>query len=368
MKLIWYSEIKWNYLQTRKQNLLNFFPSSDTILFFQPFSFVGGNHFFPKKEGNIYYITLPTYRKSQYQFIDKYFANLTLRKIFYYFLRWYANIWINVILKQSPDCICISNIFYLPLINSKTPIVWDFNDHPEQFEEQPNWALKSFDTFLRDKQYHIIASSKGLAEYINAIYHRQTIIIPNGVDLKHFNNKIQRQENTEKHVIGYVGIISSWFFDFELLRKISEQFNSFKICLYGPCEKNARKQLNKLIQLPNILYEGPKSYAELPKIMSTFTVGIIPLYSKPEVWRLASGKFLQYLSVGIPVVSVWMKQFSKMKSNVFLSKSHAEFITGLEQATEYKFIPMDDELREYDWKYLSNRFRNELEAAIGSFN
>ena len=55
--------------------------------------------------------------------------------------------------------------------------------------------------------------------------------------------------------------------------------------------------------------------------MKGFTVGIIPLYSIPEVWRLASGKFLQYLGIGIPVVSVWMKQFSQFKRNVYLSKS-----------------------------------------------
>ena len=367
MKLIWYSEIKWNYLQTRKQNLLNLFPSSDIILFFQPFSFVGKNYFIPKKEGNVYYVTLPTYRKSQYQIIDKYFSNSTIRKVFYFFLKWYAQFWINVILKQTPDCICISNIFYLPLINSTTPVVWDFNDHPEQFGKQPDWALQSFDTFLRNKQHHIIASSMGLSEYLNEIYQRQSIIIPNGVDLNHFNN-IQMQKHTEKHIIGYVGIISSWFFDFDLIRKIAEHFNSFEICLYGPCEKDAHDHLDKLIQMPNILYQGPQSYKALPEIMRTFTVGIIPLYSKPEVWRLASGKFLQYLSVGIPVVSVWMKQYSEMKRNVFLSKSHSEFITGLEHAIAHRFIPLDDELREYDWKNLSTRFRNELEEVIGSFN
>ena len=70
MNIVWYSEVKWNYLRTRKQNLLTHFPLNDRILFFQPFSFVKSNYFFPRKEGNIYYLTLPTYRKSSYKFID----------------------------------------------------------------------------------------------------------------------------------------------------------------------------------------------------------------------------------------------------------------------------------------------------------
>ena len=360
MKLVWYSEIKWNYLQTRKQHLIKLFPSSDTILYFQPFSFIGKNHFFPKKEGNIYYITLPTYRKSNYQIIDKYFSNSTIRKVFYHLLQWYAKFWIKVILQQVPDCICISNIFYLPLINSTTPVVWDFNDHPEQFGKQPEWALKGFDIFLKDKQNHIISSSIGIAEYLNEKFKRKTLIIPNGVDLNHFNKKIQWKEDPKMDVIGYVGIISSWFLDFELLHKISEHFNSYEIHLYGPCERNAQQKLNKLIQRPNIIYQGQQSYNSLPKIMRTFKVGIIPLYSKPEVWRLASGKFLQYLGVGIPVVSVWMKQYSKLTKNVFLAKSHKEFITKLNNAIEHEFLTMDKALQEYDWRKLSTEFRNKL--------
>ena len=157
-----------------------------------------------------------------------------------------------------------------------------------------------------------------------------------------------------------MGIISSWFFDFDLLHKISAHFTSYEIHLYGPCEGHAQEKLNKLIQIPNIFYYGQQSYKELPEIMRTFTVGIIPLYSKPEVWRLASGKFLQYLSIGIPVVSVWMKQFAEMKKNIFLSKSHTEFISEIEHAIEHNFLPMDEELKEYDWRKLSSKFRNKL--------
>ena len=87
MNIVWYSEVKWNYLRTRKQNLLTHFPLNDMIVFFQPFSFVKGNYFFPRKEGNIYYLTLPTYRKSHFKFIEKLMSFLIFRKFFYLFVK-----------------------------------------------------------------------------------------------------------------------------------------------------------------------------------------------------------------------------------------------------------------------------------------
>ena len=38
MKIIWFSEIKWSYLNTRKQHILTNFDNSDEILFVEPLS------------------------------------------------------------------------------------------------------------------------------------------------------------------------------------------------------------------------------------------------------------------------------------------------------------------------------------------
>ena len=369
MNIVWYSEVKWNYLRTRKQNLLTHFPLNDRILFFQPFSFVKRNYFFPRKEGDIYYLTLPTYRKSSYKFIDTLMSFHIFRKIFYKFVKWYANAWIIILLKKRPDCICISNIYYLPLINNiKSPVIWDFNDHPGQFGEIPIWANQEFTEFLIDKNNTIISSSIGITNYLKNKYERSAYTIPNGVDLAKFDKKISKNDLNQKPVIGYVGIISSWFFDFELVKQVATHLSLYEIHLYGPCVSDVKEQLDEILRISNISYFGEKPYDMLPKVMETFTVGIIPLYSIPEVWRLASGKFLQYLGIGIPVVSVWMDQYSKIKNNVFLAKTHSEFIDSLEKALKHSFIPMADELKGYDWRYLSIEFRNELEAAIESFS
>ena len=207
---------------------------------------------------------------------------LIFRKFFYLFVKWYAKIWIIILLKKTPDCICASNIFYLPLINNiKSPVIWDFNDHPGQFGEIPIWANQEFTKFLIDKNSTIISSSIGITNYLNNKYERSANTIANGVDLAKFHKKISKNDLNQKPVIGYVGIISSWFFDFELVKKVAIHFSSCKIHLYGPCVSDVKDQLDEMLQISNISYFGEKPYDMLPKVMETFTVGIIPLSSIP---------------------------------------------------------------------------------------
>ena len=73
-----------------------------------------------------------------------------------------------------------------------------------------------FDLFLKNKSNAIISSSTGITGFINMKYNRFVKTIPNGVDLDNFNQKNLSAEVNRKLVIGYVGIISPWFFDFEL--------------------------------------------------------------------------------------------------------------------------------------------------------
>ena len=84
MNIIWFSEIRWDYLFTRKQHLLSLFPKKDNILFIQPFNFL-------KKEStrtvpeNIYCKTLPIFRRGNPLSI-RFSNNYIFRILLYYFL------------------------------------------------------------------------------------------------------------------------------------------------------------------------------------------------------------------------------------------------------------------------------------------
>ena len=79
MKIIWFSEIKWSYLRTRKQHILSNFKDSDEILFVEPISFNLKNNFNISIEKNIKYITIPQIQNSDVGFINI-FLNFFLMK------------------------------------------------------------------------------------------------------------------------------------------------------------------------------------------------------------------------------------------------------------------------------------------------
>ena len=47
MNIIWLSEIKWNYLKTRKQQIISRFPDDSSILFIEPISKKLSNNYYP---------------------------------------------------------------------------------------------------------------------------------------------------------------------------------------------------------------------------------------------------------------------------------------------------------------------------------
>ena len=366
MNIIWFSEIRWDYLRTRKQHLLSYFPNGDSILFIQPPS-LSNRKFQNQYNYNIICKTIPVYKKGNY-IVDMIFNFSFVRKVFYKIISYYSNILIFYYLNRKVDVVCASNLYYIPLFSKiDSPIVWDFNDDPEQFGYVPSWALIMYKKLLSDKSTMIISCSKGLNEYIYSEFNNQPTTISNGVEISKFQNKIKVVKKKNKIIIGYIGIISKWFFDFNLIKLICKKYPEVEIRIYGPEDKNASSEIQEIKSLEKVTIYPVLEYEKLPLIISEFDIGIIPLKSEEKVWRAASAKLLQYLAVGIPVVSVYMEQYVEF-TNLILCKTNEEFISGLDYFLNNNDVIEKNDLSKYDWKYLSIEFRNELEVAIESFN
>ena len=116
MIIFWFSEIKWNYLRTRKQQILSRFHKDNFILFIEPISRIINNKFTLQDNKPIYNITIPQLRSVANPFI-LYIINLKLiRKCIFLF----STIWFFVIqflLKKKPDVIITSNVFNVTLLS-----------------------------------------------------------------------------------------------------------------------------------------------------------------------------------------------------------------------------------------------------------
>ena len=144
MKIIWFSEIKWSYLRTRKQHILSNFKDNDEILFIEPLSFNLKNNFNISIEKNIKYITIPQIQNSDIKTLNI-LLNFFLIKIS---LKRIGNYLVKKILNDrsfKPDCLIISNIYWIEfLIKLKQRlninIIYDCNDSKQY--DNPKWNKK----------------------------------------------------------------------------------------------------------------------------------------------------------------------------------------------------------------------------------
>lgn len=77
---------------------------------------------------------------------------------------------------------------------------------------------------------------------------------------------------SERSVVGYIGAIEEWF-DSDAVRQAALALPDKLFVLYGKAE-NATA-LNKL-QLPNVKFMGEVEFADIPRVLAKFDVGMIP--------------------------------------------------------------------------------------------
>jgi len=58
-RLVWFSEIQWDFLSTRKQRILGRFPENWRILFIEPFALGRRHHWIPVKRGRVWVVSVP---------------------------------------------------------------------------------------------------------------------------------------------------------------------------------------------------------------------------------------------------------------------------------------------------------------------
>ncbi|RKO62836.1 glycosyltransferase [Caldibacillus debilis] len=134
----------------------------------------------------------------------------------------------------------------------------------------------------------------------------------------------------------YVGSISKEREIDKLLRKFTEN-NNGNICLIGDVED---KIFKKYKNNKNIIFTGKVSYEEVPKIASKAEFGINFIPDKYPFNIQTSTKLLEYLALGLKVVTTdykWVRKFEK-KYKCSFYKLNKDLQFNIEDIQKYKFI------------------------------
>ena len=122
------------------------------------------------------------------------------------------------------------------------------------------------------------------------------IVVQNAVGVKRTKKSILNYKN-KIYDFGFIGFVTDKF-DIDFIKYLSDL--NYSVVVYGDIyDREIGKKLN---EIKNLKLEGAFHSAEIPKLLSTFKVGLIP-YIKSKMHDESPLKLYQYLQAGIPVLT-----------------------------------------------------------------
>lgn len=187
--------------------------------------------------------------------------------------------------------------------------------------------------------------------------------LPQGVDTDHFRRREAEPplalRTLPRPLIGFFGILAPWI-DQELLVRTAKAFPHASVVLLG----RTSTDLSLLRRSPNIHYLGEIPYTELPSWGQWFDVGLIPFQVNDLTLASNPLKLLEYLALGLPVVSTDLPEVRKFGDLVRVGSSGAEFVESVGRAIGDTSTDLRDRRRQkaekYSWRAITDDMMNKV--------
>jgi len=173
-----------------------------------------------------------------------------------------------------------------------------------------------------------------------SVLNTNTYYFSNVADYNHFNAAMDEKtpipddiNKYEKPVVGFIGAISGYKLDFELIRKIANRCPEYDFVFIGKVgEGDPWTSLETLQEVPNIHFLGPRDYKLLPGYLKAFKVAILPNKINQYTDSMFPMKFFEYLAAGRTIVSVDLKSLAEFRDYCYISGNVDEFAENLKCA------------------------------------
>jgi len=190
--------------------------------------------------------------------------------------------------------------------------------------------------------------------------------LPQGVDFNHFDNTNERSERLaeiNKKVIGFFGLISTWV-NVGLIAKCALRYPDYSFVVIGKAEQN----IEYLLKLANVEYKGEIPYQDLPNYAQKFDVGIIPFEINDLTIAVNPIKLIEYLALGIPVVSTRLPEVEKFKDLVFIAQNDDDFIKLIPIALKDNYpernLLRKSKAKEFSWEFITEEVSKKINYVI----
>lgn len=194
---------------------------------------------------------------------------------------------------------------------------------------------------------YVFTTALKLQEELSKI-NKSCYYFSNVADYDHFsrartNIEIPKDiENINKPIIGFVGAISSYKVDFNLIKFVAESRKDWTIVMIGEVgEGDPNTTVDMFEDCNNVVFLGPKDYKALPAYIKGFDAAMIPCHINNYTKSMFPMKFFEYLAAGVNVVSTNLPALQEYKDVAYLTASSDDFLSCLEKAIIQKdLIPL----------------------------
>lgn len=167
---------------------------------------------------------------------------------------------------------------------------------------------------------------------------RRVELLPPSVNLTRFFLAPTKNRPSERPVVGYIGGLHR-FLDLDLIAECARKRPTWDWRLIGPLLTD----VSALEGLPNLQFDGARDHAELPGLVASFDIGVVPYRVAPDTESLAPTKINEYLAVGKPAVATeipWVRNFQRQHGVLEVSPDSADdFIAACERALDSSIDP-----------------------------
>lgn len=252
--------------------------------------------------------------------------------------------------------------YFTKTLQFKNPILWSYNPTiapiskninftkhvyhcVDELREAPGMPVELLE--LEEHRYceqvdMIITTSPTLYQNRKQ-WNPRTYYLPNPCDFEHFNQvtgdirMASPLEEIPEPRIGFVGALSHYKVDAELIKQITKQHPDWHVVLLGQVgEGEPHARFDELLSFPNIHFLGPKPYDELPHYLKGFNVAMLPCPINGYTQSMFPLKFFEYLAAGIPVVTTALASLEGYKDICYWTHTNEEFMDAIRTVLEDK--------------------------------
>jgi glycosyltransferase involved in cell wall biosynthesis len=188
----------------------------------------------------------------------------------------------------------------------------------------------------------VFTTSPSLADKCS-VHHPRVHNFPNVVDVDHFAQAWRQDGPLPADLaaipeprLAYVGALSDFKVDFELLDALAEAKPEWSIVLIGDeREGQHNTTLARMVQRPNVHLLGHRPYTQLPHYLRGMRIGLLPTLVNDYTHSMFPMKYFEYLAAGLPVVTTPLEFVKKVNTHwVAVADNPEAYASAIEQQLE----------------------------------